>query len=442
MNEMNTNTQFPFRTVLMTVLVSAVVTILAVYLSGHLLTGSRNANENMDASDHTHEKTTHLYTCGMHPWIVQEGPGNCPICGMKLTPKRSESKGGVEIRIDPVTEQNMGVRTALVKKGELVHTIRTYGHITYDETRTVQISPRFNGWIVKLYVDFTGKQVEKGDPLFDIYSPELITVQDEYLEAFKNARQYPGKTGEKFLSSVKRKLKFFDLTDVDIHNIEISGKARDTITIRSPATGVVIHKKAVEGGFVMSGQNIYTLSDLSRVWVEAHIYEYELPLIRIGLDAIMTLPYLPGKEYKGKVTFVTPYLQEKTRDVIIRLEFDNTDLVLKPDMYADVLIQTKAEKEGITIPSESVIRSGDRNVVFVSRGEGKFSPRDVTLGMSLDDGMVQVLTGVAPGEIIVTSGQFMLDSESKLKEAVMKMMEAKNPESNKKKETDDFFNDF
>jgi Cu(I)/Ag(I) efflux system membrane fusion protein/cobalt-zinc-cadmium efflux system membrane fusion protein len=197
----------------------------------------------------------------------------------------------------------------------------------------------------------------------------------------------------------------------------------------------------VEGGYVKAGTTVYEIADLSSVWVEAHIYEFELAQMVPGLEAEMDLPYQPGKKYHGKVTYVYPYLQRQTRDVVIRLEFENPDLVLKPDMYANVRIQTRPGEPGLQIPSEAVLRSGERNVVFVSRGNGKFTPREVTLGTPLDDGKIHVMTGLAPGEIVVTSGQFLLDSESKLKEATQKMLEAKKSSVKPVKAAtdDDFF---
>jgi len=430
------------------------------------------------------EKT--LYTCGMHPWIIAEEPGECPICGMKLTPKRDEGEtaqaaatgerkilywrapmnpaeiydqpgksamgmdlvpvyedevvGGVEVRIDPVTQQNMGVRTAVVQTGPLVRTIRTYGHVAYDETRTAQVSPKFSGWIERLHVDFTGQMVKAGDPLFDIYSPELVSAQEEYLVTYRNLSRMERPASRDLLASARRRLRYWDVPEREIQALEKSGRVRKALTIRSSFSGVVTQKNAVEGVAVKEGTTIYQIADLSRVWVEAHIYEYELPWVKLGQEAKMTLPYQPGKTYRGKVAYINPYLERKTRDVVVRLEFANPDGELKPDMYADVRIESRLSGEGSLIPSEAVLRSGERNVVFVTRGDGKFTPRDVTLGLTLEGGKIQILSGVAPGETVVTSGQFLLDSESKLKEAVQKMMEAKSPKPKGEKK-DDFFND-
>ncbi len=472
--------------------ITAVLTLVLAGAGAYLLGLVRPPGEGDSPAPaaRTAQQEPTLYSCGMHPWIVSEEPGTCPICGMELTPKRDEPAGpsasgaaakkerkilywrapmdpteiydhpgkskmgmdlvpvyedevvgGVEIRIDPVIQQNMGIRTAPVEKGPLVRTIRTYGHVTYDETRTAKVSPKFSGWIEKLYVDFTGQLVKKGDPLFEIYSPELVSAQEEYLVAYRSLRNVQG--GADLLESARRRLEYWDIPADQIRAIERRGEVRRTLLIRSPFTGVVTHKNAVEGAYVKAGQPVYQIADLSRVWVEAHIYEYELPWVKVGQEAEMTLPYLPGKVFRGKVTYVYPYLQRKTRDVVIRLEFENPDLELKPDMYADVVLKTAVAGEGLMIPSEAVIRSGERNVVFVVKEDGKFMPREVKLGLELDGGKVQVLSGLAPGELVVTSGQFLLDSESKLKEAVQKMLEAKmaKPKAREPEAADDFFED-
>ncbi|MBS3778764.1 MAG: efflux RND transporter periplasmic adaptor subunit [Desulfovermiculus sp.] len=436
------------------------------------------------------DKEAIQYTCSMHPQVVQDEPGNCPICGMELVPKdtveedgteeggreiaywrapmnpqeiydqpgksamgmdlepvyEDELVGGVNISIDPVMEQNMGIRTASVEKGSLEHTIRTYGHVTYDETRMARVNIRFSGWIERLYVDFTGARVKKGEPMFDFYSPELITAQQELMEAHRNYRRRPSDTSKKMLDSVKSRLRFYNIAASQIQEIIDKNEIKHALTIRSPYTGVVTDKNAQEGDFVKSGVTIYEIADLSRVWVEAHIYEYELARVTKGQKAEMTLPYLPGKKYTGQVAYVYPYLQRKTRDVVVLLEFANPDSFLKPDMYGDVQISTGKDEKGIYVPRSAVLRSGERDIVFVRRKAGKFTPREVNLGMPLDNDRIQVLEGLAPGEQVVTSGQFMLDSESRLREGTQKMTEGedlseKDQESAQKGSADDFFQD-
>jgi Cu(I)/Ag(I) efflux system membrane fusion protein/cobalt-zinc-cadmium efflux system membrane fusion protein len=471
------------------ILITAAVTFSLTFVLLSTTGGRAPKQAGSDASTESaedEEKT--VYVGPMHPWIISDEPGQCPICGMDLVPKAAnetgqdasttgereiaywrapmnpqeiydapgksamgmdlvpvyedELVGGVNISIDPVTQQNMGIRTAEVVEGTLSNTIRTYGHITYDETQTVQVSLKTSGWIEKIYVDFTGKHVEKGHPLFELYAPALVAAQEEYLSTYRRLKQSTGQNpaGMKndLLASARRRLAYFDVAESEIKTIENTGFANKTVTIRSPASGIIIDKNVEKGSYIKPGTTVYRIADLTRVWLEAHIFEYELPWIFEGQEVEMRIPFEPGKIYTGKVSFVYPYLQRKTRDVVIRLEFDNPDLALKPDMYADVWIKTGAISEGLIIPSEAVIRSGERNIVFVAQQHGKFTPRNITLGLSLDDGMVQVLSGVAPGDLVVTSGQFLLDSESKLKEAVQKMIEPQGPPSAKPEE-DRFF---
>jgi Cu(I)/Ag(I) efflux system membrane fusion protein/cobalt-zinc-cadmium efflux system membrane fusion protein len=467
-----------------TAFAAALVTYAGIRLFGYHPAHESVTIERINAEDGAAIEKK-LWTCGMHPWIITEEPGQCPICGMDLVPKRDEKgkggdkagekkgerkilywrapmnpseiyeepgksamgmdlvpvyedevQGGVKITIDPVIEQNMGVRTSAARMEPLVNTIRTYGHITYDETQTTEVSSKVSGWLEKLYVNFTGEHVEKGDPLFEIYSPELTAAQEEYLIALRGGSRLREGGEDSLLASARRRLLYFDVAESEIDEMKRTRIVKKTVLIRSPFTGVVTMKNAIEGVYVKAGQTLYRIADLSTVWVEAHIYEYELDWVREGLYAEMTLPYLPGKTYSGKVSFIYPYLQRQTRDVVIRLEFENPELELKPDMYADVRIKTVGDGKGLAIPSEAVIRSGERNVVFVAEGEGRYSPRETSLGMTLDGGKIQILSGLGPGEKVVTSGQFLLDSESKLKEAVAKMMEPKNEEGVDKTEHD------
>lgn len=361
----------------------------------------------------------------MNPTEIYDKPGKSSM-GMDLVPVYEDEVTGQEaVKIDPVTQQNMGIRLGTVKKGPLVHTIRTYGHITPDETLTAQVNLKFSGWIERLFVDFTGKYVKEGEPLFEIYAPDLVAAQEEYLVAYRALKRMGAGAGGALLSSSRRRLEYFDVPEDEIRAIERSGKVKKTLMIRSPLTGYVIERRAEEGSYIKTGTTVFRIADLSRVWVDAHLYEYELTGVEEGQEAVMTLPYLPGRTFNGTVAYVYPYLQPKTRDLIIRLVFPNPRMELKPEMYADIRIRTVLKGEGLIIPSEAVIRTGQRNVVFVSAGKGKFVPRDVILGPLLDNERVQVLGGLALGEPVVVSGQFLLDSESNLKEAVQKMLDAR-----------------
>lgn len=376
----------------------------------------------------------------MDPTEIYEQPGKSRM-GMDLVPVyEDELMGGVDIKIDPIVEQNMGLKTEVVQKGPLQHTIKTYGNITFDETQKGVVAQRFGGWIEKLYADYTGFYVEKGQPLYEIYSPDLLAAQEEYLSAYKNYKKNPVAINHELHLSSRVRLSYFGIADQEILAIEKSGQVKKNLLVRSPYTGVVTHKNVIEGSYVKKGESLYTIADLSHVWVEAHIFEYEQNVVFKGQPVEMTLSYNPEKIYEGTIAYIFPYLQQKTRDVIIRIDFKNKNNELKPDMFAKIKIKTGQEKQGLSISSQAVIHSGEQKIAFVSKGKGKYTPRQITTGLSLDDDMVQVLSGLSENEIIVTSGQFLLDSESRLKEAIQKMIESKSAPA-KEKEEEDFFKD-
>ncbi len=376
-------------------------------------------------------KKIKYWAAPMDPTYIRNEPGQSPM-GMDLVPVYEEAGGEKEssstVRIDPVTRQNMGVRLGRVEKKHLAKTIRTFGTITYDETGLYSVNTKFNGWIETLHVDFIGERVEKGQPLFDIYSPDLLTAQQEYLIAVQqqNGRKRNApKRNDRLLDASRTRLAYWDLTDEQIAQLESDGEIQKTITIFSPASGVVTKKKALKGHYVKAGEHQYEIADLSTVWVDVDIYEYELPWIHKGMAAEMDLAYIPGKRYRGEVLFVYPFLDPKPRTARLRLSFPNPDNALKPGMYANVYLQSALPEKRLVIPQEAVIDSGVRKRVFVSRGKGKFEAREVTLGVEGNDYMFEVIDGLVEGEEIVVSGQFMLDSESRLKEAIAKMLEAR-----------------
>ena len=375
----------------------------------------------------------------MDPNYIRNEPGKSPM-GMDLVPvyeeEGEEKEPASTIRIDPVTMQNMGVRLGRVKRKPLFKNIRTVGNITYDETKIYTVNTKLNGWIEKLYVNFVGEVVKKGQPLFDIYSPELVTAQEEYLLALQQNRDLKDNPYDSIREGARRLLKasrtrlmYWDISENQIKKIKNTGTVQKTLTIYSPASGMVIKKNAFQGHYVKAGEQQYEIVDLSKVWVDVDIFEYELPWIRKGMPAKMELSYIPGKIFSGKVRYVYPYLNTKTRTARLRLEFPNPELELKPDMYADVYLESEIAKEGLVIPLEAVIDSGVRKVVFVALGKGKFQPREVKLGLEVNDFEFQVLEGLKENEQIVLSGQFLLDSESRLREAIQKMLEVQNKSS-------------
>ena len=379
-------------------------------------------------------KKIKYWAAPMDPTYIRNEPGKSPM-GMDLVPVYEEAGEEKEpsstIRIDPVTQQNMGVRIGRVEKKSISKTIRTFGTITTDETGLYSVNVKFNGWIETLYVDFVGERVEKGQPLFDIYSPDLLTAQQEYLIALQQMRgpsaRNSRKESDRMLEASRTRLAYWDLTDEQIAQLETAGKIQKTITVFSPASGVVVVKNALKGHYVKAGEHQYEIADLSTVWVDVDIYEYELPWVHKGMPAEMDLAYIPGKRYVGQVLFIYPYLDPKTRTARLRLSFPNPDDNLKPGMYANVYLQNTLPGKRLVVPQEAVIDSGVRKRVFVSKGKGKFEPREVTLGVEGNDYTFEVIDGLEEGDEIVLSGQFLFDSESRLKEAIAKMLEVRSP---------------
>lgn len=467
-----------------------IVALVAALGGGYLLGSGRHGG---DASVPVISKgeggeTKTQYTCGMHPFVIQDEPGTCPICGMKLTPMKPEGatqagaaerkvkhwvspmdptyvrdepgkdpmghdlvavyeagEGG-SIRIDPVTTQNMGVRTEAVSRQNLARSIRTVGLVTYDEPRQYSVNSKIEGWIERLFVNQEGQPVKKGQPLLELYSPELVAAQQEYLLALQNSKKlaqspFPdiAESAKRLLEASRTRLSYWDISGKQIAALEQSGQVRKTLTLYSPQSGVVTMKKVIEGMRVMAGEELIQISDLSKVWVNAEIYEYELPWVKVGQMARVELPFGQDKVLEGKITYIYPYLQNETRTVKARIEFANPGLELKPEMYANVLIETEPVANALTIPENAILKSGKDQTVFVALGEGKFDPRKVKTGVTNDQGMVQILSGLEEGDLVVTSAQFMLDSESKLREAIQKMLEPKTAPAGGGKALDDLF---
>jgi RND family efflux transporter MFP subunit len=377
------------------------------------------------------EKKILYWVAPMDPTFRSDTPGKSPM-GMDLVPIYEDAGVGEgQIRIDPTVEQNIGVRTAKAVKREISRTINTSGRVTYDERTVVKIQSKTTGWIEKLYIDFTGKQVRKNDYLLEIYSPELVATAEEYILALeyrdsmaKSSIKDVSKRGDSLLKASRRRLEFFDVPEHQIKELEKTRKVKKTLHIHSPATGIVVKKNVLEGMYVTPSMVLYTIADLSRVWVLADIYEYEIPWVEEGQSVVITLKSIPGKEFKGKVTYIYPYLEEKTRSVQVRMEFDNKNLELKPDMYTDVRIISHMKRRSIAVPKEAVIRSGHNNIVLISVGSGIYESRFVRLGVESEE-YYEILEGLDEGETIVISANFLLDSESNLRGAVKKMLSDK-----------------
>jgi Cu(I)/Ag(I) efflux system membrane fusion protein len=327
------------------------------------------------------------------------------------------------IQISPERQQLIGVKIGKVEMKPLEKVIRTVGRVDYDEKRLVTISPKIGGWIEDLYVDFTGRFVQQGEPLLTIYSPELVSTQEEYLlalQAKKDLAKSPfpevAGSGTSLAESARRRLKLWDISDDQVKALEESGQPRKTLTLYSPFSGIVLEKVAYKGMSVMPGMTLYKLADLSVVWLYADIYEYELPFIRLGEQASIELTYLPGETFRGKAIYIYPSLNPETRTAKVRFEFPNLHGRLKPEMYANVEIRIQLGRR-LAVPEGAIIDTGLRQMAIVDKGSGYFEPREVKVGSKVDD-YYEVIKGLKAGERIVTSANFLIDSESKLKEAM------------------------
>ncbi len=334
------------------------------------------------------------------------------------------------VSIDPVTVQNIGVRMAIAKRRSLSHAVRAVGRVDFNEKRLSRLHPKTEGWIEALRVSITGSVVKKGDILLSIYSPQLVSSQEEYLLALHNYQvlkdspyEEISRGAENLVSSARQRLRLLDVPDHQIRELEQTLEIKKNIHIHSPFDGTVMNVGVREGQYVTPTTELYMLADLSQVWVYVDIYEEDLPWVRTGDEAEMRVRAVPGRTFRGKVTYIYPFMERKTRTARVRLEFENPELLLKPEMFANVTLRSGRVVDAIVVPSEAVMRSGERDLVFIVREPGKFEPRPVTLGLE-SDGLVQIIKGVKPGEEVVTSAQFLIDSESKLREATAKMLDS------------------
>jgi Cu(I)/Ag(I) efflux system membrane fusion protein len=355
----------------------------------------------------------------MHPAYKANKPGVAPDCGMTLVPVYAEGAepatstvaGYSNVKLTSERQQLINVQTGVAEMRSLGRSVRTVGRVAVDETRLYKISPKFEGYIDKLYVNVTGQQIRKGQPLFSVYSPDLLSTQQEYLLAMRASKASPS-----LLVAARQRLLLWDITPSEIRELERTGAARKSVTIYSPASGYVLNKIAVAGARVTPGEPLFEIANLDHVWIQADVYESELQFIRLWATATTTLSYVPGRTWTGRVTFIAPTVDPMTRTVKVRSEFDNADGALKPEMFGDVIIDQPA-RQVVVVPDSSVLQTGTRAVVFIVRGDGTFQPREVQTGTKNGDFM-EVRTGVAAGEKVVTQANFLIDSESRLKAAL------------------------
>jgi Cu(I)/Ag(I) efflux system membrane fusion protein len=368
----------------------------------------------------------------MHPSIVQDHPGDCPICGMKLVKVEAASGGegsgqaageaspqGLSpVTIDAARQQLIGLKIAHADRGPVGGSWRTSGRVAIDETRVHHVNVKFSGFMEHVHGDFIGRLVKKGEPLFSIYSPELLAAQEEYVLALRTRKTLAqaggmNEDGDALVAASRRKLELWDVPRSHLDRLERTGEASRTITFFSPATGVLTKKDVVPGMRVNAGDMPFEIVDLSRVWVLADAYEMDLRHVKIGMPATLGLKAFPNRTFKGKVAFIDPFLDPKTRTAKVRVEFPNPTGELRPEMFGEVVLQGQG-REGVRVPADAVINSGTNSVVFVAVGEGKFQPREVQLGEG-DAEFVEVVSGLREGEGVVTRANFLVDSESRLR---------------------------
>ena len=409
------------------------VLALIIGLGGGYFIAGRGDDRSPRDETGVSEKKPVFYRNPMNPEITSAVPAKDEM-GMDYIPVYAVGGAGGKgpsgsVNIDPVTYQNMGVRSVVAVKKSLTRDVRTVGRLDFDEQRVTRLHPKVEGWIDELFIDVTGAKVDRGTMLLSLYAPQLVSSEEEYLLALKNAELLQKSSQQDIREGARRladaALERLELFDVPEHQLEVIRKQKKifkNLHIHSPFDGIVIAIGVREGQFVTPKTELYTIADLSRIWVYVDIYEDEMPWVRTGDAAEMNVTGVPGRVFLGTVTYIYPYLDAKTRTNKVRLEFDNPDQTLKPEMFARVTLKTSRQVDAVVVPSEAIVRTGAQEQVFVVREEGKFEPRKVRIGVTTG-GLVQIVDGISEGERVVTSAQFLIDSESKLNEATAKMLE-------------------
>lgn len=414
--------------------------------------GGPNSDENSAASKQ-------LWTCGMHPQVIQDHAGTCPICGMQLTPMSSATGDagapGV-VSIDPVIVQNMGVRVAEVKRQRLHSSIRAAGFLREADPNVHEINLRVSGWIEELYADTLGMSVARGQRLFKLYSPELQAAIGELIAARRAAGsaasattapeprlQAPsaGSMGDALLHAARRKLALFGLGNEQIDAFAQAAEPPLTVTFRSNADGIVVDKPIVEGAAVKAGDMALRIVDYSTLWLDVQIFPQHVPHVREGQKVRAIIESAAGesdaagmqgasREVDGEIIFISPQIDPTTRAATVRMQVENDDLALRPGMWATARLERVIAEDAIVVPREAIIDTGERQVAFIALEGGRFEPRAVVMGASGDDGQVQIIAGLNAGEMVVVSGQFLIDSESRLREAIRKHQHGDQPTPN------------
>jgi RND family efflux transporter MFP subunit len=366
---------------------------------------------------------------------IRDEPGKSPM-GMDLVPVFADEMANAEgiVRIDPGFVQNMGVRSADVQRTDIPHTIRTVGTFTYDDSQVSWINTKFEGWIEDVRVNYVGELVAPGQPLFDIYSPQLVSTQQEYLDAVEYVDRLDGtdytdviRRARSLVESARQRLRFWDITDEQIDALVQSGEPRRTLTVVSPVGGRVVSKmeQGLEGMLARPGMNLYQIADLSTIWIEAEVFEDDIPWLRVGQQATIEIPTQPGRLRRGTIRYLYPFLNQETRTLQLSIELPNPGEEIRAEMYANVTFDVPSASGVLTVPEEAVLRTGERNAIVLDLGEGTFQVREVELGAN-GNGLWEIREGISEGDRVVVSAQFLIDSESNLREAIRKLTTAES----------------
>jgi Cu(I)/Ag(I) efflux system membrane fusion protein/cobalt-zinc-cadmium efflux system membrane fusion protein len=356
-----------------------------------------------------------LYTCGMHPEIISPEPGVCPICNMKLTPKRDGGTNAQAIRIDAAARQNMGLVTSRAAHRAMARTVRTFGQVVIPDPNRHSLNVKVNGWVETLHVAEEGERVHRGQPLVEIYAPDLVATQRELLVALN--RDTPDPAMARLVGIAEDRLRNWDISEDQLERLKQNGEISRTMVIRSPADGFVLTKYVNEGDRVSDQSTLYEIADLTTVWVKAYVYEQDLPYVEVGQTGSVTTPGLPGQTFQARLTFVSPVLHAGSQ-AEVRFTLDNRNFALKPEMYAEVTLKGRVGGERLAVPRSAVIHSGARQIVFVAASDDQYEARHVITGLVDDADMIEITDGLAAGDAVVVSGQFLLDSETRLNEAI------------------------
>ncbi len=398
------------------------IVVISVFLSFTVLLAACSDDETATVGDATDsrasakkERKVLYWVAPMNPSYRRDKPGKSPM-GMDLTPVYDDGGGDANVvKIDPAVVNNLGVRTAEVEKGRLGRLINTVGYVAYDESKLSHVHPRTDGWIEDLYVHSEGDKVKKGDILYKLYSPTLVNAQEEYLQSLRSGNKL-------LLAASFARLEALGVSKTQINTLRRKRKVRQTVDVYAPQNGVVARLKVRQGMYIKPMTELMSLADLSTVWLIADVFEKQTAWVKIGDPADVHLSYLPGHEYDGKVEYIYPALDKKTRTLKVRLRFNNPNEALKPNMFANVRIYGGIKNNIIYIPQEALIRTGEEDRVIISLGKGRFSSRVVIAGMESGN-QVEIKDGLTPGEKVVVSGQFLIDSEASTKASVMRMGE-------------------